>query len=103
MLAATTSFSKTSFFDVRNTPSEVGLLSETFRKRDGVIRSCVPMVSFIAWGSDVLDFTRSYDAYLDPESPFLKLLELDGKIILFGVDYDRCTLCHLSEERLEVD
>lgn len=99
MPTATTSFSNTGFFDVRHTPSETGLLSEVFRQKRGVVRSCVPMASFAAYGHLAEEFTRPYNSYLDDTSPFSALLNLNGKVMLFGVDYNRCTLYHLSEER----
>lgn len=103
MPSPTTSFSKTHFFDVRNTPSEAGLLSEVFRKKVGVRRSCVPMASFVAFGANSKDFTNKYNSYLDTDSPFTKLFAKNGKVILFGVDYNKCTIYHLSEERMKVE
>lgn len=102
MMSGTNSFSKTKFFDIKNTPSETGLLTELFRQRQDVVRSPVPMESYVAWGKDKYDFTRAYNSYLEGSSPLRKLLDLNGKIILFGVPYSKCTLYHLSEERYKL-
>lgn len=99
MPTATTSFARTGVFDVVHSPSETGLLSETFRRREGVMRSSSPMASFAAIGRHASRFVQAYHAYLDEASPFSALLDLEGKVLLYGVDYDKCTLFHLSEER----
>lgn len=103
MMSATTSFSKTGVFDINNTPSETGLLTETFRTMPGVLRSPVPMTSFLAYGPMAEKFTQKFNSYLEFNSPMVRLLESDGKIMLLGVDYNKCTMFHLSEERKQVD
>jgi len=103
MPTASRSFATTGQFDVKNTPSDTGLLSEQFRKMDGVERSTSPMASFAAWGRERSRFVQHYNNYLEAGSPFSALLEMDGKIMLYGVDYDRCTLYHLAEERTGAD
>ena len=44
------SFTKNEAFDVRHTPSTVGMLTERFRTRAGVLRSSDPIFSFAASG-----------------------------------------------------
>ena len=47
-------------FDYRETPSCCGILSETFRKMPGVLRSADPCHSFAAWGAGAADFVRDH-------------------------------------------
>jgi aminoglycoside N3'-acetyltransferase len=100
MMTATTSFASTQRFDLLNTPSETGTLSEIMRRRDPKNRSFVPMTSFIATGARKSEYLEGFDSYLDRTSPFSKLLKFSGKVLLLGVNFDRCTLYHLAEERL---
>ncbi len=103
MLAASREFAKTGIFDIKNTPADTGLLVETFRRMPGVDRSPVPMTSFIAIGPHARDYLKPFDSYLDENSPLMRLLSADGYIMLLGTDYDKCTIYHLSEERLQVE
>lgn len=98
MMTDTRSFAKTGRFDVGQ-PSETGLLTEVFRREPGVQRSLVPMVSFAAQGARAEEYLQPYHSHLDPMAPLTRLLENDGKILLLGVSYNKCTLYHLSEER----
>jgi len=88
-------------FDVRRTPSQMGLLSESFRRRAGVVRSGNPLHPVLAWGP------RAQWVVADHEnigyscgrgSPFEKLLELDAKALFFDVDLDVLTFTHYLED-----
>ena len=98
MMADTRSFAKTGRFSM-DMPSETGLLTERFRKMPGVIRSCVPMVSFCAWGKRADYYTAAYHSHLDEDATLTRLLEADGKILLMGIGFNKCTLYHMAEER----
>lgn len=102
MVSASREFSKTGKFDVLGTPADTGLLAETLRKTEGVDRSSMPMVSFIAMGPMKEAFIKPFNSYLDADSPFSALFAMKGKILLLGVGYTKCTLYHLSEERARV-
>lgn len=102
MMTATTSFATTQRFDLLNTPSETGTLTEIMRRRNPSNRSFVPMTSFVAAGAREAEYLERFDSYLDRSSPFSKLLKFSGKVLLLGVGFDRCTLYHLAEERLQV-
>lgn len=101
MMADTRSFARTRRFSMEQ-PSETGLLTEVFRLTPGTVRSCVPMVSFCALGARQDEYTQSYHSHLDPAASITRLLENDGKIMLLGIGYEKCTLYHLAEERHEV-
>jgi len=98
MMTDTRSFAKTGRFDMAQ-PSETGLLTETFRQCEDVSRSVVPMVSFAAKGPRADTYLQTYHSHLDPTAPLTRLLDNDGHILLMGVDYVKCTLYHLAEER----
>lgn len=98
MMTDTRSFARTGRFSLQQ-PSETGLLTERFRLTPGVRRSCVPMVSFCALGPKADAYTERYHSHLDSTATITRLLENDGKIMLMGVGYEKCTLYHLSEER----
>lgn len=98
MMADTRSFSKTGVFSM-DMPSETGLITERFRLKEGVKRSCVPMASFCAWGARSDEYTQPYHSHLDDTATIARLLKNDGKIMLLGIGYEKCTLYHLAEER----
>lgn len=90
--------------DVRKTPSKMGLLTELFRRRTGVIRSVHPTHPIAAWGRGAAAMTVDHYKSLTPcgaGSPFHRLLEADGKTLLAGVDINSMTFFHYIEERLE--
>ena len=91
-------------FDVARTPSRVGLLTELFRRSTGVVRSVHPTHAVAAWGSDAVPMCRDHHEAATPcgeRSPYMRLLERDGKVLLVGADIDSLTLWHALEEKLE--
>lgn len=103
MMAATrTSFGTTKLFDLLNSPSETGVLTEVMRRRNPKNRSFVPMTSFVSAGKRASEYLLPYNSFLDETSPLQRLIQNNGKILLLGVKFDRCTLFHLAEERHQV-
>jgi aminoglycoside 3-N-acetyltransferase len=91
-------------FDVRRTPSQVGLLTELFRRMPGVLRSVHPTHSVAAWGGRAADFVRDHHKAATPcgaNSPYARLAELDGKIMLLGTGIGVLTYFHRVEEEIE--
>ncbi|MGI6336529.1 MAG: AAC(3) family N-acetyltransferase [Eubacteriales bacterium] len=87
-------------FDPDKTPSGVGYLSEVFRKRPGVLRSLHPVHSVIAFGKNAAYITADHDICetgCGEGSPYTKVRDLGGKIVLLGVDQDRNTSLHCLE------
>ena len=89
-------------FDVDLTPTRsMGVISELFRKQQGVIRSNHPQVSFAVWGKHkemiVADHVLNYG--LGEQSPLARIYALDGYVLLMGVDHRVNTSLHLSEFR----
>ena len=93
-------FTKGMTFDIRNSKSETGILSETARLYPGAIRTAHPLFSFavIGYYKKIFSELRNYGAF-SKDSPFAKLLELKGKIAALGVAGENCmTFYHHVEE-----
>lgn len=91
----------TNAFDSKQTKSDVGIITEVFRKRKGVLRSCHPTHSVCALGRNAEYITRGHQFSETPcgrETPFYRVMELNGKIMLLGVDMNRNTMLHAIEE-----
>lgn len=89
-------------FDSDLTPTlGMGKVVECFRNIKGVKRSYHPTVSFAAFGkyADFITENHSLEYSLGENSPLARFYELDGKVLLLGVDYDVNTSFHLSEYR----
>jgi aminoglycoside 3-N-acetyltransferase len=88
-------------FDVLREPSCVGLLTNMFRERPGVIRSWHPTHSVAALGKDAEEFTRGEEVFDTPcprEGCYGKLYDRKGKVLFLGVELNRNTIIHGVEE-----
>ena len=91
-------------FDVRTTPSDVGAITEYFRMMPGVIRSLHPTHSVAAIGSLAVAMTVNHERDTTPvggHSPFRKLRDLDGQILMLGCGLCPNTSMHGVEELAE--
>ncbi len=91
-------------YDKAITPSStMGAVAEMFRSWPGAIRSDHPARSVAAWGRNAEYLTENHDLsnIFGDTSPIGKLYELDGKVLLIGVDYDKNTSIHLADVRAE--
>jgi aminoglycoside 3-N-acetyltransferase len=91
-------------FDPRTTPSQVGLLTEVFRRMPGVARSVHPTHSVAARGRDAEWCLKDHhlaDTPCGRGTPFHRLLERNGKVVLAGVGIGAMTFFHCAEELLE--
>ena len=89
------------YFSNLETPSCVGAITEAFRKMPGVRRANHPTHSVSAIGKYRDEMVA--DALLDdtpvgPHSPFRKLPDYHGKILLLGCPFARNTFMHGMEE-----
>ncbi len=90
--------------DIRRTPSRMGFMTEIFRRMPGVRRSLHPTHPVAGWGAraaHLLDGHQSARTPCGAGSPFDKLVEADGKVILLGVNVRTMTFFHYLEEELE--
>jgi aminoglycoside 3-N-acetyltransferase len=91
-------------FDPQTTPTtRMGRIVETFRSWPGTLRSRHPETSFCANGknAEFITANHSYEMGQGNESPLARIYDLDGKILLIGVGYDRNTSFHLAEYRID--
>lgn len=88
-------------FDVRHTPSRLGEITEVFRKYPDVVRSFHPSHSVAVLGPKAAELIKGHldsPTACGRETPFGRLIAMDGKILLLGVDNDRNTTMHTLEE-----
>lgn len=86
---------KAKYEDLKN----MGSLAQAMQNRPNVYVSSHPQAAFMAIGKQAKWITQSHplnDAFGN-SSPLGKMRELKSKILLIGVDYDRCTGMHLGE------
>ena len=91
-------------FDVRQTASSMGLITEVFRRSPGVVRSLHPTHSVAVWGNNVDAIVAGHHVAETPcgrPTPYGRLLEYDGKILFAGVPVSTMTFFHFVEEELE--
>ena len=87
-------------FDVRETPSGCGYLTELFRQRPGVQRSLSPTHSLAACGLRARELLADHEKCLvtaGAGSPFEKLSRWGGKILLLGSPEAANTFLHYVE------
>lgn len=91
------------YFNVKNTPSAAGVLSEVFRKSPGVLRSYCTHFSMAAWGKNAEYLTKDHfkSKYgFDLYSPYFKFISLKNSKILFlglGKEPTKISLFHCVE------
>lgn len=87
-------------FDYFKTPSRMGEFTECVRRHDGAVRTGHPVYSFAALGYRAQDFADiDNQSGYGKDSPFAKLMELNGKIgILDLQENDSMTFYHFVEE-----
>jgi aminoglycoside N3'-acetyltransferase len=91
-------------FDVRRTPSDMGLLAEVFRRTPGVLRSLHPTCSICALGPLAGELTAGHHLArtgLGPDGPFGVMTRRRTAILGLGVEYYRClTHAHTANDEL---
>lgn len=91
-------------FDVLNTPSKNGALTEYFRKSEGVVRSIHPTHSLAAWGKNAKEIMAGHEKskrMYDIHSPYKKLLDLNVKNFLIGVNFDHMVMIRAIDDLYE--
>ena len=88
-------------FDIKNTPSCVGAVTEFFRTYPGVKRSMHPTHSVCAIGARQDEYLKNHKLDRQPvgeNSPFALLPKLGGKVLLLGCGTKPNTSMHGIEE-----
>ncbi|HLN52596.1 MAG TPA: AAC(3) family N-acetyltransferase [Lentimicrobium sp.] len=88
-------------FDVRRSPSALGMLSEVARRHPAARRSLHPTSSVTAIGPKAGYLTAEHHLSVYPcgdKSPFYKMMELDAKIIGLGVSTEFLSFVHSPED-----
>jgi aminoglycoside 3-N-acetyltransferase len=98
-------FCKGQPWDVRNTPSHMGAMTNMVREHPDAKRVFHPIYSFAILGKHAEFLTQErYKSSYGPNSLFAKLRQLDGKIMVIGLRYtDSMTFFHHVEEMEGVD
>lgn len=92
-------------YDPEVTPSCVGLLTNMFMKRQGVVRSLHPTHSMAGLGRGAAEYLSGEELCNTPCTPggcYDRLKDCGGRILLVGVGHERNTYIHSVEEVLNV-
>ena len=92
-------------FDSKKEPSCVGILTNLFMKRAGVVRSLHPTHSMAGFGKNAAEYLAGEEYRNTPCTPggcYDRLKDIGGKILLVGVGHERNTYIHSVEEVLNV-
>ena len=92
-------------------PSDVGYITEVFRKRPEAMRSNQPTHPVAAIGKNAEFLTETHgesgkrfgiygDTPFSKDSPWQKMYDVNAKVVLVGVDFDKMTFRHLFEYTL---
>jgi aminoglycoside 3-N-acetyltransferase len=91
-------------FRKNRTISMMGLVTETFRKTDGVIRSLHPTHPVLAFGKDSVWLVEGHEKSQFPcgaGTPYEKFRQLNGKVLFFDVGFGAITFMHYVEDMLK--
>lgn len=97
--------SKDKVFDCRKSATNLGIIADTFWRRREAVRSIHPLASVAAIGRRATWFVENHVAAPTAHAegtPYFKLYETGGKILLLGVDQDRSTFLHTAEELMRL-
>jgi hypothetical protein len=82
----------------------MGLLTEAFRRRAGVLRSANPLHPVLAFGPRAAEIVAGHEDLphsCGKGSPFERMIELGAKGLVIGVDFNVFTFLHYVEDLLQ--
>jgi len=90
---------RTEPFDIKQTPSYLGVFPEVLRQHPKAIRSMHPTHASVALGAKAEWLTANHNIanLLAYESPLHRIYRENGKILLLGVTHKANTMLHLAE------
>lgn len=98
----TYSFCRGEVYDIKNSKSTMGVLSEFFRKQSGVVRTSDPIFSFAVWGKNRSGFLKDHNDCFGKDCVYETLLKNKGKLISFGSGKFWYTFAHYAEQVAKV-
>ena len=93
-------------FDVKTAPNAMGAISNYYCHQEGSRRSLSPTHSVVAFGERAGYYTEEHHLSETPfseYSPYFKLLQNKGKILMFGAPLKNLTFCHVIEDMIGMD
>ena len=86
-------------FEAEKTPTKMGAIAEAFRTWPRTLRSSHPLDSVCARGPLAAELTSVHPLAFSegPGTPFGRIHDWDGTILLLGVGFNRCTALHYAE------
>lgn len=87
----------------KNAPIAMGVISTYYAKQEGACRSLNPTHSVVAYGPWAEEYTSEHHLDKTPfteKSPYYKLLEHNGGVLMIGADIKHLTLAHVVEDML---
>ena len=93
----TYSFFKNEPYDIKNSKSAVGVLTDYFRKQPDVSRTIHPTHSAAIWGRHKNKLLNIGKGTFDKDSIFGELHKMNCKFIFFGAPFRICTFIHYIE------
>ena len=89
------SWTETHYFDVLETPSKMGTITELARLRADAKRTPHPIYSFSVWGARADEFAAADDAEAyGPHSAFALFHKSNGTILSIGLDFNNTFSMH---------
>ncbi len=87
-------------FDLKKSETNLGAVPKMFWKRKDAVRSRHPLASVAVIGEKAKWLTAGHESEIlahGENTPYVRLAEIGGKILLLGVDQDRSTFLHVAE------
>jgi len=88
-------------FNPESSPTTLGAVAEALRRRPGAVRSLSPVASVAALGPAAAEICAGHDRTPTAHgegTPYWRIAERGGYVLLLGVDQDRNTMLHAAEE-----
>lgn len=88
-------------FDVVNTASNVGAVTEYVRRMEGSIRSVHPTHAISVLGNNAESLTEGHESCDTPcgkGTPYERLIEIDTSVLMFGATMNTYTFFHTAED-----
>lgn len=87
----------------RDSESRMGAITNSLMRRKGVVRSLHPSHSWIGVGPQADFLLRDHHQSITPcgpNTPFDRMLQIDGWVVTLGSPWGKCTFWHVIEDRV---